>query len=205
MQPRCLAHTLFIRYEVIAARPSLSPATDQGQSIYPAHSEPDWNTRKHHNKEPDGLKLQLSHREDESDGQKQTCSVSGHLWPETQNGSSEAQQKNLLPTPAQTQKTLADEPGPNLSRHRHVGLPGLCEDPAEWCQEEKVQKGCRHDTDTLWMQEKKKITESHISRNAAHKYKLLSGKRLPANKHPLHWISALPWSIPEAVKKHLPD
>lgn len=156
MQPRCLAHTLFIRYEVIAARPSLSPATDQGQSIYPAHSEPDWNTRKHHNKEPDGLKLQLSHREDESDGQKQTCSVSGHLWPETQNGSSEAQQKNLLPTPAQTQKTLADEPGPNLSRHRHVGLPGLCEDPAEWCQEEKVQKGCRHDTDTLWMQEKKK-------------------------------------------------
>lgn len=42
-------------------------------------------------------------------------------------------------TPAQTQKALADEPGPNLSRHCHVGLPGLCEDPAERCQEEEVQ------------------------------------------------------------------
>lgn len=54
-----------------------------------------------------------------------------------------------LLTPAQTQKALADEPGPDLSCHRHVGLPGLREDPAERCQEEEVQKGCRHDADTL--------------------------------------------------------
>lgn len=41
-------------------------------------------------------------------------------------------------TPAQTQKALADESGPNLSCHCHVGLPGLCEDPAEGCEEEEV-------------------------------------------------------------------
>lgn len=54
-------------------------------------------------------------------------------WPETlkENGSGEAQWEIMLPTPAQTQKALADEPAPNFSRHRHVGLPGLCEDPAE--------------------------------------------------------------------------
>ena len=52
-------------------------------------------------------------------------------------------------TPAQAQKALADEPSPNLSRHCHVGLPGLCEDPAERCQEEEVQEGCCHDADAL--------------------------------------------------------
>lgn len=60
-----------------------------------------------------------------------------------------------LRTPAQTQKTLADEPGPNLSRNCHVGLPGLRENPAERCQKEEVQKGCRHDADTLVVREMK--------------------------------------------------
>lgn len=53
------------------------------------------------------------------------------------------------PTPAQAQKALSDEPGANLPRHRHVGLPGLGEDPAEGRQEEKVQKGRGHDADAL--------------------------------------------------------
>ena len=66
-----------------------------------------------------------------------------------------------LLTPAQAQKALADEPGPNLSRHCHVGLPGLCEDPAEGRQEEEVQKGSRHDTDALLTHthKKKKLSE----------------------------------------------
>lgn len=53
------------------------------------------------------------------------------------------------PTPAQAQKALSDQPSANLPRHGHVGLPGLSEDPAEGCQEEKVQKGRGHDADTL--------------------------------------------------------
>lgn len=54
-------------------------------------------------------------------------------WPETlrENGSGEVQWHIMLLTPAQTQKALADEPGPDLSGHRHVGLPGLGEHPAE--------------------------------------------------------------------------
>lgn len=57
-------------------------------------------------------------------------------------------------TPSQTQKALADESGPNLSCYCHVGLPGLCEDPAERCEEEEVQEGCCHDAHAL-MTEKK--------------------------------------------------
>lgn len=56
---------------------------------------------------------------------------------------------NCLLTPAQTQKALPDESSPNLSCHCHVGLPGLCEDPAERCQEEEVQKGSGHDANPL--------------------------------------------------------
>lgn len=58
-------------------------------------------------------------------------------------------EKEAAPTPAQAQKALSDQPSANLPRHRHVGLPGLSEDPAEGRQEEKVQKGRCHDTDAL--------------------------------------------------------
>lgn len=61
----------------------------------------------------------------------------------------EEKEKGRAPTPAQAQKALSDEPGANLPRHRHVGLPGLGEDPAEGRQEEKVQKGRGHDADAL--------------------------------------------------------
>lgn len=70
-------------------------------------------------------------------------------------------EKEAAPTPAQAQKAFPDQPSANLPRHRHVGLPGLGEDPAEGCQEEKVQKGRRHDTDTL---RKKRRGKKHLSR-----------------------------------------
>lgn len=65
-------------------------------------------------------------------------------------------------TPAQTQKALADESGPNLSRYRHVGLPGLCEDPAERREEEEVQEGCCHDAHALLTEEKRSIFSLNI-------------------------------------------
>ena len=45
------------------------------------------------------------------------------------------------PTPAQAQEALADDAVPEASRHRHVGLPGLRQDPAEGGQEEEMQEG----------------------------------------------------------------
>lgn len=45
------------------------------------------------------------------------------------------------PTPAETQEALAYDAVPEASRHRHVGLPGLRQDPAERGQEEEVEEG----------------------------------------------------------------
>lgn len=101
-----------------------------------------------------------------ADGKRHTVQTLGKTpWPETlrENGSCEEiweimkrfSETCCLLTPAQTQKALADESGPDLSCHCHVGLPGLCEDPAERCQKEEVQEGCRHGADTLLIQEKK--------------------------------------------------
>lgn len=69
---------------------------------------------------------------------------------------------------------------------------------------ERLSSWHRHPMDA---RRKKRFTESHISRNAAHKYKLLSGKMLPANKQPLYcdFFFFFALSIPETVKKHLPD
>lgn len=52
-------------------------------------------------------------------------------------------------TPSQAEEPLADESGPHLARDSHVGLPRLCQDPAERGQEKEVQKGCCHRADTL--------------------------------------------------------
>lgn len=87
-------------------------------------------------------------------------------WPETFKGNGSMMGDNgevfWRLTPAQTQKAFADEPGPNLSCHCHVGLPSLCEDPAERCQEEEVQKGCCHDADALLIHGKRN-RRRHIS------------------------------------------
>lgn len=45
------------------------------------------------------------------------------------------------PTPAETQEALAYDAVPEASRHRHVGLPGLRQNPAERGQEEEVEEG----------------------------------------------------------------
>lgn len=45
------------------------------------------------------------------------------------------------PTPAQTQEALANDAVPEATRHGHVGLPGLRQNPAEGGQEEEMQEG----------------------------------------------------------------
>lgn len=45
------------------------------------------------------------------------------------------------PTPAQTQEALAYDAVAQASCHRHVGLPGLGQNPAEGGQEEEVKEG----------------------------------------------------------------
>lgn len=45
------------------------------------------------------------------------------------------------PTPAQTQEAFAYDAVAQASCHRHVGLPGLGQNPAEGGQEEEVKEG----------------------------------------------------------------
>lgn len=47
-----------------------------------------------------------------------------------------------VPTPAKTQETLADNTIPKATRHGHVWLPRLSQDPAEWRQEEEMKECC---------------------------------------------------------------
>lgn len=58
------------------------------------------------------------------------------------------------PTPAQTQEPLADDAVPEASRHRHVGLPGLGQDPAEGGQEEEMEEGSDQSAQDLEPQKK---------------------------------------------------
>lgn len=88
----------------------------------------------------------------------------------------------MAPTPAQAQKALSDEPGANLPRHRHVGLPGLGEDPAEGRQEEKVQKGRGHDADALRKKERGKRRERAREREKLQSLLFTQPQRNKANR-----------------------
>lgn len=59
-------------------------------------------------------------------------------------------------TPSQTEETFADEPRPNFSRHGHVGLPSLCQNPTEGRQEKEVQKCSCHRAYALSIQERER-------------------------------------------------
>lgn len=52
-------------------------------------------------------------------------------------------------TPAEAQKTLANESWPHFADDGQVGLPRLCQHPAERCQEEEMQEGSSHSTEAL--------------------------------------------------------
>lgn len=52
-------------------------------------------------------------------------------------------------TPAEAQETLANESWPHFANDSQVGLPRLCQHPAERRQEEEVQEGSSHSTETL--------------------------------------------------------
>lgn len=60
------------------------------------------------------------------------------------------------PTPTQAQETLANEAGPHLANHSQVGLPSLCQYPAERGQKEEVQKGSSHSAQSLETKEGRK-------------------------------------------------
>lgn len=81
MQPKCWANTLFIRHTVIAAcyrraAPVYPPPPPPllKASPFSQPSESLTGAQNHHNKETDGMKIWLLHREDESGGWKQTSS-----------------------------------------------------------------------------------------------------------------------------------
>lgn len=59
----------------------------------------------------------------------------------------ESQRESL--TPAQAQETLPDYSVSKASHNSHVGLPCLCEHPAEGGQEEEVKKGSNQCADHL--------------------------------------------------------
>lgn len=52
-------------------------------------------------------------------------------------------------TPAEAQEAFADEPWPHFAEDGQVGLPCLCQHPAERCQEEEMQEGSGHSTQAL--------------------------------------------------------
>lgn len=56
------------------------------------------------------------------------------------------------PTPAETQETLAYDAVPEASRHRHVRLPRLRQNPAERGQEEEMKERCDHGAQDLEQQ-----------------------------------------------------
>lgn len=54
-------------------------------------------------------------------------------------------------TPAEAQETLANQPRPHFANDGQVGLPRLCQHPAEGRQEEEMQEGSSHSTEALRM------------------------------------------------------
>lgn len=54
-------------------------------------------------------------------------------------------------TPAEAQETLANQSWPHFANDGQVGLPRLCQYPAEGRQEEKMQEGSSHGTEALRM------------------------------------------------------
>lgn len=56
-------------------------------------------------------------------------------------------------TPAEAQKTLADESWPHFANDGQVGLPRLCQHPAEGRQEEEMQEGSGHSAEALQREE----------------------------------------------------
>lgn len=52
-------------------------------------------------------------------------------------------------TPAEAQKSLAYESWPHLSNDSQVGLPRLCQHPAEGRQKEEMQEGSGHSAEAL--------------------------------------------------------
>lgn len=52
-------------------------------------------------------------------------------------------------TPAEAQKSLANESWPHLSNDSQVGLPRLRQHPAEGRQEEEMQEGSGHSAEAL--------------------------------------------------------
>lgn len=64
-------------------------------------------------------------------------------------------------TPAEAQKTLANESRSHFANDGQVGLPRLCQHPAEGRQEEEMQEGGSHSTEALKRKEGQGDRERH--------------------------------------------
>lgn len=208
MQPKCLAHTLFIRYEVIAAclgRAALvclqplikaSPFTQPTVSLTKTQenitikSLIGWSSGcpTERMRVIDKNRLAVSRPPWAGDLERkwQRWGTVGEFVtypsPDTESACGWAWSEPFPSPPCRTARPLW---GPSRM------TPGRK-------SAERLSSWHRHPMNAR----KKRFTESHISRNAAHKSKLLSGKRIPANKRPLHcdFFFALKysWSSKEA-------